>query len=134
MFPCLNNVNQSFTDIFGQCKEYSICLILFLSFSELFPAFNWAKEIGNLLSIWFGVKIFKPFSARFSWLNSRISFTIKNLLRILIMIELGFPFEKRILAKLKQKTTFALTCFVTKTSQFSNLHFKSKFWRLHWWW
>ena len=34
--------------------------MLFLSFSELFPAFNWAKEIGNLLSIWFGVSIFKP--------------------------------------------------------------------------
>ena len=34
--------------------------MLFLSFSELFPAFNWAKEIGNLLSIWFGVSTFKP--------------------------------------------------------------------------
>ena len=31
---------------------------MFLSFSELFPAFNWGKEIGNLLSIWFGVKTF----------------------------------------------------------------------------
>ena len=50
-----------FVSFFDLHKEYNICLILFLKFSELFPAFNWAKEIGNLPSIWFGVSIFKPF-------------------------------------------------------------------------
>ena len=47
----------SFLDLY---KEYNNCLISFLSFSELFPAFNWAKVIGNLLSIWFGVSFFNP--------------------------------------------------------------------------
>ena len=32
-----------------QYKEYNSCLISFLSFSELFPAFNLTKENGNLL-------------------------------------------------------------------------------------
>ena len=41
-------------------KEFDNCLIWFLSFSEIFPDFNWAKETGNLLSIWFGVGIFSP--------------------------------------------------------------------------
>ena len=36
---------------FERYKEYSSCLISLLSFSELFPSFNRAKEIGNLLSI-----------------------------------------------------------------------------------
>ena len=38
----------SFSDLY---KEYKISLILFLNFSELSPAFNWAKEIGNIISI-----------------------------------------------------------------------------------
>ena len=42
-------------------EEYNSCLISFLSFSGLFSAFNWANEIGNLLSIGIGVSIFKPF-------------------------------------------------------------------------
>ena len=41
---------------------------------------------------------------------------IKNLLMILIMIKLRFIFEKMILARLKKRITFALTCFVMKTS------------------
>ena len=41
-------------------KEYKICLISLLGFSELFPAFNWAKEISNLITIWLSVRIFKP--------------------------------------------------------------------------
>ena len=45
---------------------------------------------------------------------------------ILIMIELSFLFEKKILAKLKQKTAFALMCIVMKKADFSNLHFRSK--------
>ena len=61
-----NQPNRYFVTLFDLCKEYNSCLISFLSFSELFPAFNWAKEIGNLLSIWFGVKIFKAFPAWFS--------------------------------------------------------------------
>ena len=63
-FHVLNNVNQTFIDVF--CKFFwsvqkcSSCLISFLSFSELFSAFNWASKIGNLLSIWFDVSIFNP--------------------------------------------------------------------------
>ena len=41
---------------------------------------------------------------------------IKNLLMILIMMGLGFFCEKKISARLKQKTTFVLMCFVTKIS------------------
>ena len=50
-----------FVSFFDMHKEYKNCLTLFSSFWELFPAFNWAKEVGNLLSIWFGIKIFNPF-------------------------------------------------------------------------
>ena len=45
---------------FDLYKEYNSCLISSLSLFELFPAFDWAKEIGNLLSLWFGVSIFSP--------------------------------------------------------------------------
>ena len=31
-------------------------------------------------------------------------------------MELNFLFEKKILARLKKRTTFALTCFVMKTN------------------
>ena len=37
---------------------------------------------------------------------------------VLIMMELNFLCEKKILARLKQKTTFALMCIVMKTSWF----------------
>ena len=64
-FHALNNVNQTFMNVFcflffDLYKEYNSCLVSFLSFSELFPAFKWAKEIGNLLSIWLGVRTFNP--------------------------------------------------------------------------
>ena len=49
-----------FIGLFDLYKEYSDYLISFLSFSELFPAINWANEIGNLQSIWFGISIFTP--------------------------------------------------------------------------
>ena len=68
-FHFLNNVEQTFVDMY---KEYNTCLVSFLSFSELFPAFNWAKEIGSLLRIWLGVSIFKPSANWFSLLSSRI--------------------------------------------------------------
>ena len=51
---------------------------LVFKFTELFPAFNWAKETGNLLSIWFGVSIFSP-SPCCCLLNSRIFSTISNI-------------------------------------------------------
>ena len=37
---------------------------------------------------------------------------------ILFMIKLNFLWERKILARLKQKTTFALMCFVTKIDWF----------------
>ena len=47
-----------FVSFFDLYKEYNNCLISFLSFSELFPAFNLAKVIGNLLSIFGLVLVF----------------------------------------------------------------------------
>ena len=41
---------------------------------------------------------------------------IKNLLIILIMMELNFLCKKKILARLRKRTTFALPCFVVKTN------------------
>ena len=49
-----------FASLFDLYKECNSCLISYLRFSELFSAFNLAKEIGNLLSIWVGGKSFKP--------------------------------------------------------------------------
>ena len=71
-----------FVIFFNPYKEYNSCLISFLSFSELFPAFNWAREIGNLLSIWLGVSIFSScpccciLNSRMFWKNIlfRLSF------------------------------------------------------------
>ena len=47
------------------------------------------------------------------------------------MIELGFLFEKKVLAKLKQKTTFALMSFVMKTSWFFQFTFQIKNLKFH---
>ena len=44
-----------FLFFFEWYKEYSSCLSSFSSFSELLSDFNCAKEIVNLLSIWFSV-------------------------------------------------------------------------------
>ena len=70
-----------FVSFFDLYKDYNNCLISFLSFSELFPAFNCAKVIGNLLSICFGVKIFRPKPRCFwiSLLKSRISLMASNI-------------------------------------------------------
>ena len=46
---------------FDQYKEYMIFLISFNKFSDVLPAFTFAKVIGNLLSICLGVDIFSPF-------------------------------------------------------------------------
>ena len=54
-----------FVSFFEQYKKYSSCLISFLSFSELFPACNCAKNIANLLSIWSDVNIFSLCTAWF---------------------------------------------------------------------
>ena len=48
------------------------------------------------------------------YIQEELNEKIKNLLMILIMMELGFLCKKKLLARLKQKTTFALTCFVKK--------------------
>ena len=72
-----------FVSFFDLYKEYKICLISFLSFSELFPAFDWAKVIGNLLRILLGVSIFSPCPCWFCFLNSRIFSTAS-------IISLGF--------------------------------------------
>ena len=49
-----------FVRVFDLYKEYNSCLISFSRFSELVLVFNWAKEIGSLLSILLGVNIFSP--------------------------------------------------------------------------
>ena len=65
-----------FVSCFDLCKEYKICLISFLSFSELFRAFNRAKQIGNLPNIWLYVSILSPSPSWFLLLRSRILSTI----------------------------------------------------------
>ena len=51
---------------------------------------------------------------------------------ILIMVELGLMKEKNILAKFKQKTTFASMCFDTKTSWFFQFTFRIKNLKTQW--
>ena len=43
-------------------QRYSICLILFFNFHELFLPFICAINTGSLVNSLFGVKIFTPFS------------------------------------------------------------------------
>ena len=66
------------------------------------------------------------------YIQKELCVKVKNLVRISIMMKLSFLCEKKILARLKQKTTFALTCFVTKmgglfpfTFQIKNLRTQS---------
>ena len=51
---------------------------------------------------------------------------IKSLLMIFFMMELGFLFEKKILAWLKQKAIFPLICVVTKTNWLFQFTFHTK--------
>ena len=59
---------------------------------------------------------------------------IKNLLIVLIMIELNFLCEKEVLAssKKKKKKTFALTCFVMKTNWLFQFMFQIKDLKTRW--
>ena len=41
-------------------NEYIVCLISFVRSIELFPAFNWPINIGNLVINWLGVYTFIP--------------------------------------------------------------------------
>ena len=72
-------IKSCFLSFFERYKEYNSCLISFCSFCELFPAFNWAEEIGDLLSIWPGVSTFSPCPCWFCLLNLRIFLTIFNI-------------------------------------------------------
>ena len=76
-----------FVSFFDLYKEYNNCLISFLSFSELF---NWAKVIGRLLSIWFGVGIFKPCPEWYYLLNSINVWTIFNIFTAFLFIYFFF--------------------------------------------
>ena len=58
------------------------------------------KKIKNLLSILL--------------IQKKLHKKIKSLLVILIMMELSFPCKKKILARLKKRTTFASMCLVMK--------------------
>ena len=55
----------------------------------------------------------------YKYIQKELRKMIKSLLMTLIMMGLGFLFEKKILARLKQKTIFALISIVMKTD-FSN--------------
>ena len=68
-----------FVSFFDLYKECSYWLISFSSFSELFPAFNCAKEISNRLSIWFRVSIFSPCPDWILLLSSRTLSAISNI-------------------------------------------------------
>ena len=68
--------------------------------------------------LWFHVRYINPVKIQ----PKRIT----RLLMILIMMELNFLFEKKILARLKKRAIFVLMCFVMKETDFSNLRFKLK--------
>ena len=51
---------------FDWYKEQTICLIPFNKFSELFPAFTYARAIGNLWSNCLGVNILSPLPSFFA--------------------------------------------------------------------
>ena len=58
---------------------------IFKVFFELFPWFNWDKEIGNLLSIWFGGSILIPCPFCF--------YSLELMSRILLtFLSIFFPF------------------------------------------
>ena len=57
---------------------------------------------------------------------------IKNLFIILIMMELNFLFKKKILARLKKRTIFALMCFVMKISWFFQFTFQITNFKTQW--
>ena len=56
----------------------------------------------------------------------------KNLLKILIMMVLGFLCQKKILARLKGKTIFVLICIVMKTKWFFEFKFQIKNLKTQW--
>ena len=62
----------------------------------------------------------------------RLKTTEKKLLEILIMMKLSFPCKKKILARLKRKTIYALMCLVMKTSQFFRFIFQIKNLKTQW--
>ena len=64
-----------FVNCYERYKEYNSCLISYLSFSELFLVFNWAKDISNLLNIQFGVSIFNPCPSWFLFYSGDSSFS-----------------------------------------------------------
>ena len=63
------------------------------------------------------------------YIQEELNEKIKNLLMILIMMELGFLCKKKLLARLKQKSTFALMCFVKKIGWLFQFMFHIKYWK-----
>ena len=45
---------------FARYKEYMICLISFCNFSDLLPAFTFARTVGNLWSVCLAVTYWNP--------------------------------------------------------------------------
>ena len=65
-------------------------------------------------------------------INPIITREEKNLLMILIMIRLNFLCKKKILARLKKRTIFTLTCFVMKIRWFFQFTFQIKNLKTRW--
>ena len=70
------------------------------------------KNIDQKCCLWCHVRHINPVKKH----PERITGEDKSLLMILIMTGLSFLCEKKILARLKKKTTFVLMCFVMKIS------------------
>ena len=79
---------------------------------------NISKLIKSLLSI--------------SLILKKLQKKIKSFLVILIMMELSFPCNKKILARLRWKKIYALTCLVMKMSWFFQFMFQIKNLKTHW--
>ena len=65
-------------------------MISFLSFSELFLAFNWANIISNLLRIWSGITIFSSFAdCSFCATDSSLSNSDVPVVSVFLSCDLG---------------------------------------------
>ena len=78
-----------FSNFFSRYKKYMICLISVSMFLDVLPAFNCARDIGNLWSIYLGVSILIPLIFC-CLLKSRIFSTILTLF-------FGFSFSRTFL-------------------------------------
>ena len=88
------------------------------------------KELINITNnnqkyfLWCHVRHINPVK---KYIQKELGKPIKNLTVILVMMDLNFICEKKILARFKQKAIFVSMCFAMISTDFANLHFRSIF-------